>query len=712
MTERRCLIVGLDAAVTASLARVLSATPGVACAGILEPAATVSGLAPACDAVLLCDGGGATAVELAAAVISALPHVPVLLMMGEADIAEYQAALAVGARGVLTLPPDPEHLTALIANAAGGREHQQPQTAGRAIAVCASKGGTGCSLLAAGLAQAAAGMLVDLAAGYDNAAERLGCLPGRTLDDASRLDGGLGAEALRALSSTHPDGWRLVARPADPAGISPELGRALVRESRAVAPLTAFDLGIAASEPAAAVAVSCDRALLVTTPDGRAVGCAARAAAWLEQRGMPSGSLGLVVNRWRRGGDLSLRGIERAVGLPILAAVREGAMRHEELLAALIARYRDRVRRQVLEHGSSGADPRAAVAARTRELLRHELSLAPADVDRLVDAMLDDALGAGPLEALMRDPEVTEVIANGPFDVYVERRGVLQRERVRFEDDAHLRHVIERIVAAVGRRVDESSPMVDARLPDGSRVNAVLPPVAVDGPLLTIRRFTATGLSIDQLTALGSITAGQAALLAAAVAGRLNIVVSGGTGTGKTTLLNAMAAFIGREERIVTVEDTAELRLSQTHVARLESRPPNVQGAGAIDLRALVRNALRMRPDRIVVGEVRGPEALDMLQAMNTGHDGSLTTVHASSPADALRRIEIMVLMAGLELPHEIVREQVAAAVDVIVHVARSPDGHRLLRSIEGHDRSGETWQRRALDDELVAAMRLRRCGA
>ena len=380
--------------------------------------------------------------------------------------------------------------------------------------------------------------------------------------------------------------------------------------------------------------------------------------------------------------------------------------------AALVARYRDRVRRQVLEHGSSGGDPRAAVAARTRDLLRLELSLSPAEIDRLVEAMLDDALGAGPLESLMRDPEVTEIIVNGPMDVFAERGGTLQREPVRFDDEVHLRHVIERIVSAVGRRVDESSPLVDARLPDGSRVNAVLPPVAVDGPLLTIRRFAAGGLSIDELTELGSISVRQAELLAASVAGRLNMVVSGGTGTGKTTLLNAMAAFIGRDERIVTVEDTAELRLSQSHVARLESRPPNVQGSGAIDLRALVRNALRMRPDRIVVGEVRGPEALDMLQAMNTGHDGSLTTVHASSPADALRRIETMVLMAGLELPHEVVREQVAAAVDVIVHVTRSPDGRRWLRSIEGHDRVGPTWTRRPLDESLVDRLRAQRCGS
>ena len=377
--------------------------------------------------------------------------------------------------------------------------------------------------------------------------------------------------------------------------------------------------------------------------------------------------------------------------------------------AALIARYRDRVRREVLQGGAGGADPRAALAARTRELLRGEMLIAPGEVDRLVEAMLDDALGAGPLEPLMRDAEVTEVIVNGPADVYVERRGLLRREAVRFEDDAHLRHVIERIVSAVGRRVDESSPMVDARLPDGSRVNAVLPPVAIDGPLLTIRRFSSEGLSIEGLVSRGSLTAGQAELLQRCVAGRLNVVVSGGTGTGKTTLLNAMAAFIDRDERIVTVEDAAELRLAQPHVARLETRPANVEGRGAIELRALVRNALRMRPDRIVVGEVRGAEALDMLQAMNTGHDGSLTTVHASSPGDALRRIETMVLMAGLELPHAAAREQVSAAVDVVVQLARRADGHRFVRLMAGQDRTGSAL--RPLDPASVERLVEERCG-
>ena len=321
-----------------------------------------------------------------------------------------------------------------------------------------------------------------------------------------------------------------------------------------------------------------------------------------------------------------------------------------------------------------------------------------------------ECLGAGPLEPLMRDPAVTEVIVNGPGHVYCERGGVLRRESVEFDDESHLRHVIERIVSRVGRRVDESSPMVDARPPDGSRVNAVLPPVALDGPLLTIRRFPQRAFTVARLVESGSLTTGQADLLEQAVGGRLNVLVSGGTGTGKTTLLNAVAAFIGRDERIVTVEDAAELRLLQPHVARLETRPPNVEGRGAIELRALVRNALRMRPDRIVVGEVRGAEALDMLQAMNSGHDGSLTTVHASSPADALRRIETMMLMAGIELPHAAAREQVAAAIDVVVQLARDASGSRWVRRLDGRDRTcGEL---RGLDRDLVSILIQQRCGS
>src|SRR6185503_18953577 len=345
-------------------------------------------------------------------------------------------------------------------------------------------------------------------------------------------------------------------------------------------------------------------------------------------------------------------------------------------LAPLIAGYRDRVRERILRRPGSPLELRLAVEAATLELVRHDrLPLAPGELDQLVQAVVDDAVGLGPLDPLLHDPEVTEVIVNGPGRVWAERDGVLHEERAAFDDELHLRHVIERIVGGVGRRIDESSPMVDARLPDGSRVNAVLPPLAVDGPLLTVRKFARDGLSLGRLVGLGSLSETHAALLEASIASRLNIVVSGGTGTGKTTLLNALAGLIDARERIVTVEDAAELRLPQPNVARLESRPANVEGSGEVTVRALVRNALRMRPDRIVVGEVRGGEALDMLQALNTGHDGSLTTVHASSPVDAIRRIETMAMMAGTGIPHSAVREQVTAAVDVVVHLVRESGG-------------------------------------
>jgi pilus assembly protein CpaF len=376
----------------------------------------------------------------------------------------------------------------------------------------------------------------------------------------------------------------------------------------------------------------------------------------------------------------------------------------------LSAGYRERIRHELLADPPSDPEALRDVAdRRLRDIIRCDrVALSAADVDLLVASVIDDTLGFGPLDSLLTDPAVTEVIVNGCDAVFAERGGKLVREPVRFRDDAHLRDVIDRIVGAVGRRVDESSPMVDARLGDGSRVNAVLPPLAVDGPLLTIRRFPDRQLTLDRLVALGSLDPGLAELLRRAVTSRLNIAVCGGTGSGKTTFLNALAACIDSRERIVTVEDAAELRLPLPHVARLESRPPNLEGRGEVPLRALVRNALRMRPDRIIVGEVRGAEALDMLQAMNTGHDGSLTTVHAGSPDQALRRIEMMVLMAGLELPHAAVHEHVRTAIDVIVHVARDGAGRRYVVGAAGCDRvDGGTV---ALDSRLLAVLEEGRC--
>jgi pilus assembly protein CpaF len=298
-----------------------------------------------------------------------------------------------------------------------------------------------------------------------------------------------------------------------------------------------------------------------------------------------------------------------------------------------------------------------------------------------------------PLAILLNDPSITEVIANGPAEVWVERRGRLQRAALRFDDEGALRDACVRLAARAGRRLDDAQPMVDARLADGSRLNVVLPPLAPDGPLLTLRRFTPRPFTLAELVDLGSLTEADADLLDRSVRSRLSIVISGGTSSGKTSLLGALAACIDASERIVTVEDAAELRIDRPHVARLEVRGASLEGTGEVGIRELVRNALRMRPDRLVVGEVRGGEALDMLQAMTTGHDGSLTTVHAKGPEDALRRIELLALMAGLELPHAAVREQVASAFDVVVQVARRSDGERRLLSIHGVERRGRAWQ-------------------
>ena len=309
--------------------------------------------------------------------------------------------------------------------------------------------------------------------------------------------------------------------------------------------------------------------------------------------------------------------------------------------------------------------------------------LSKSEREAMVVEIKNEVLGLGPLEPLLADPSVSDILVNSYNRVYVERRGKLHRVAVRFRDDQHLHKIIDKIANAVGRRIDESSPMVDARLADGSRVNAIIPPLALDGPSLSIRKFAVDPLKVDDLIHLGTLNPGIARLMQAIVNSGLNVLISGGTGTGKTTMLNVLSSFIPHDERIVTIEDSAELQLQQEHVVRLETRPPNIEGRGEITLRDLVRNALRMRPDRIVVGEVRGGEALDMMQAMNTGHDGSLTTIHANTPRDALARLETMISMAGLELPDKAIRQLVASAIQVIIQVSRLSDGSRRLVSLQ-----------------------------
>lgn len=312
-------------------------------------------------------------------------------------------------------------------------------------------------------------------------------------------------------------------------------------------------------------------------------------------------------------------------------------------------------------------------------VMAESLPLSRVDRERLVTEVQHEVFGLGPLETLMKDPEVTDILVNTHSLVYVERYGKLEKTEVRFRDDSHLMQIIERIVSRVGRRVDESSPMVDARLPDGSRVNAIIPPLALDGPILSIRRFGAEPLTMKDLVQLNSVPEQVADVLKACVRSRLNILISGGTGAGKTTLLNCISNYIPENERIVTIEDSAELKLQQEHIVRLETRPPNIEGSGMVAQRDLVRNALRMRPDRIIVGEVRGGEALDMMQAMNTGHDGSISTIHANSARDALSRLETMMLMSEINLPERALREQIASALDLVVQLSRMTDGSRRL---------------------------------
>jgi pilus assembly protein CpaF len=330
-------------------------------------------------------------------------------------------------------------------------------------------------------------------------------------------------------------------------------------------------------------------------------------------------------------------------------------------------------------------DPQALhefVVADIQARLAQERGLSHADRNRLAEEIADDTLGHGPIERLLADDTVTEIMVNGPHAVWIERAGRLEHTSVQFIDEHHLRRIINKIVGQVGRRIDESSPMVDARLPDGSRVNAVLPPLSLTGPLLTIRKFSRDRLDMGDMVRLGTLTPDCADFLERCLLAELNILISGGTGAGKTTLLNALSTAIPDSDRIVTIEDAAELRLNQRHVLRLEARPKNIEGQGEIPIRDLVRNSLRMRPDRIIVGEVRGAEALDMLQAMNTGHDGSLSTVHANSARDALSRVETMFMMAGFDMPVRVIRQQLASALDLLIHVERLTDGSRKVTSI------------------------------
>jgi pilus assembly protein CpaF len=371
----------------------------------------------------------------------------------------------------------------------------------------------------------------------------------------------------------------------------------------------------------------------------------------------------------------------------------------EELATSLRSRLIERRRVEA----AAGRVPALELPDEVRSLVAEEAALLGVEDRAAVEArIVRDTVGLGPLEELLADPTVEEVMVNGPNDVYVERGGRIEPAGVCFPDEEELRNAIERILAPLGRRVDELSPMVDARLSDGSRVNVVIPPLAIDGPALSIRRFGASRPNPSELVELGTLTATQRDLLEEAVGGRRSVLVSGGTGSGKTTLLNALSSFIAPGERVVTIEDAAELRLQQPHVVRMESRPASVEGRGEVTVRDLLRNALRMRPDRIVIGEVRGPEALDLLTALNTGHDGALSTVHANSPSDALSRLETLALMAGLGLPHGAIAEQVQRGVDLVVHLERRSDGSRRVTEIAEVVRAAGATAVRSVEASLV----------
>jgi len=368
--------------------------------------------------------------------------------------------------------------------------------------------------------------------------------------------------------------------------------------------------------------------------------------------------------------------------MPAAAKQVESTPQMQEIKGRIHRRLLDRLNLKIIDQLEAGV-VRAQIGDIVRDLLDEEsIPLNASERARLIAEIQDEVLGLGPLEPLLADPSVSDILVNTYKQVYVERRGKLEKTNVVFQSDDHLLRIIDKIASGVGRRIDESSPMVDARLADGSRVNAIIPPAAVDGPILSIRKFSVDPYIMKDLVGFKSLTPGMAEFISAAVRARVNILISGGTGSGKTTLLNALSGFIPDNERVITIEDSAELQLQQPHVVRLETRPPNIEGKGEITQRDLVRNALRMRPDRIIVGEVRGAEALDMLQAMNTGHDGSLTTIHANSPRDALTRLEHMVGMSGTPIPPLVVRQQIAAALNLLIDVERLMDGRRVITSI------------------------------
>jgi pilus assembly protein CpaF len=388
----------------------------------------------------------------------------------------------------------------------------------------------------------------------------------------------------------------------------------------------------------------------------------------------------------------NLQEIENKFSSASIETLSLRAKRIEDIKRDIHLRLVEELSDVIFRKNISDTELKTKVTTSTQKMVfETDFPLTHEERNKIISEIIDDIVGYGPIEEFLRDKEVTEIMVNNPSTIFVEKFGKIQKTQKVFIDENHLLRIIDKIVSKIGRRVDEASPYVDARLPDGSRVNIIISPLALNGPVMTIRKFSADPFTVDDLIQMGTCSRKLSDFMKACVKGRINILITGGTGTGKTTLLNVVSSFIPNDERIITIEDAAELQLNQTHVIRLESRPPNIEGKGAVVIRDLVRNALRMRPDRIVVGEVRGGEALDMLQAMNTGHDGSLSTVHANSPRDVLSRLETMVLMAGVELPVKAIREQISSAINLIIHMSRLKDGTRkIIKVAEVHGMEGE----------------------
>jgi pilus assembly protein CpaF len=628
--------------------------------------------------IVVCSGYSDRTLYFIDSAVKAAPDRPIVVLTTGSPNGFVRRVFESGADDILTLPDSSDQITFALEKAIARRKGAAVAS-GIALApmicILGPKGGTGKTLVSSNLtvALAAAGhkaTLVDLDLQFGDVGLSLGLRPDKTIYDLARSSGSLDSEKLDAYLMKHGSGARVLLAPTRPdqaSVVTVDFLRDLFTTLRTMSDYVIIDTPPGFTPEVIAAIDTSSHVCMVGMLDALSLKNTKLGLETLELMAYNTDRIALVLNRADTRVGITGEDVEAIMGrvpdilipsdrmIPVsvnegepivLAEDRSGAARAFRALADIYVEAKDEVR------------------------------------ERLVAEISDDILGHGPLERLLADDSVTEIMVNGPFDIWVERQGRLYQTTVRFNDDSHLRRIINKMVAQVGRRIDESSPMVDARLPDGSRVNAVIPPLSLSGPIVTIRKFANKRLDLQEMIRLQTLSETTVDFLQRCIAAQLNVLISGGTGSGKTTLLNALSAAIPDSERIVTIEDAAELQLKQAHVLRLEGRPKNIEGQGEVTIRDLVRNALRMRPDRIIVGEVRGAEALDMLQAMNTGHDGSITTVHANAPRDALARVETMVLMAGYDLPLRAIRQQIASALDLIVHLERLEDGSRRVTAV------------------------------